>query len=77
KDELLSDIVGLFEFRKYQFLEESENSLPEDINDLKLEEIKQIITICDQQLSNKDAILDKDKISAIYCYSSGRVGKTG
>ncbi|CAG8745107.1 36565_t:CDS:1, partial [Racocetra persica] len=49
----------------YRFLEGSDNNnISEDINELRLDNMKCIIKICDQELTYEQVVLDKNKIPA-------------
>ncbi|CAG8691418.1 14018_t:CDS:2, partial [Racocetra persica] len=62
---LLSDIIGLFEFGTYRFLEDSDNNnISEDINELQLDDMKRMIEIHEQELIYEQVVLDKNKILA-------------
>ncbi|KAF0519666.1 hypothetical protein F8M41_016520 [Gigaspora margarita] len=50
---LISDVIGPFEFGTYQFLEGSENNAQEDINDLRLDDLKCIMEIRDKVIYMK------------------------
>ena len=57
-------MIDPFKFGVYRFLEGSENNSTEDINDLRLDDMKHIMEIKDQEFTYEEVLLDKNKIPA-------------
>ncbi|KAF0391969.1 hypothetical protein F8M41_010722 [Gigaspora margarita] len=63
---LTSDVIGPFEFGTYRFLEDSKNNEQEDINNLRLDDLKCIIEIRDQGYIYEEVVINKEKTSGCW-----------